>query len=206
MSKGDKTKKKISESFKNLMEVKNFENITVTDITDACGLNRLTFYYHFEDKYDLLNWIYYNEVILDFKNNLNQVSWMENLQAALNRIKKDKIYYRNALAYDNREFRKYMHDAVIDLFMEIIDSWAEDDYIEEADNRFVSTFFAYGIVGMVIDWVERDMPESPEGMIGQIRNLVEDIKLMAISRYLKMTFEPVKGNPDGSVERLEKNA
>lgn len=189
MAKGDITKREIANAFKKLMESKPFESITVTDITEACNLNRLTFYYHFEDKYALLNWIYYNEIILSFKNNLNVVSWTDNLKKALNTIKKEKVYYRNALAYDNNEFRKYMHDAVIELFMSIVNDWADDKYIDEEDNKFVSTFFGYGIVGMVIDWVERDMPESPESMIEHLQNLVEDIKLMAISRYLKTAFE-----------------
>ncbi|MEA4922621.1 MAG: TetR/AcrR family transcriptional regulator C-terminal domain-containing protein [Eubacteriaceae bacterium] len=189
MTKGDITKKQIADAFKKLMEVKSFENITVTDITEACDLNRLTFYYHFDDKYALLNWIYYNEIILSFKNNLNQVSWTDNLKTALKTIKKDGLYYRNALAYDNNEFRRYMHEAVIELFMGIVNEWADDKYIDEEDNKFISTFFAYGIVGMVIDWVEKDMVESPESMIEHLQNLVEDIKLMAISRYLRSTFE-----------------
>ena len=47
LSKGELTKKEIASAFKKLMETKSFENITVHDITEACGLNRLTFYYHF---------------------------------------------------------------------------------------------------------------------------------------------------------------
>jgi probable dihydroxyacetone kinase regulator len=189
MSKGDITKKEIASAFKKLMEEKSFDSITVTDITSASHLNRLTFYYHFEDKYDLLNWIYYNEIILTFKKNLDKMNWTESLKIVLNKMRDERKYYMNAFAYDNKEFRKYMVDAVVELFISIILEWAGDQYIKEEDNRFVSTFFAYGIVGMVIDWVQDDMRESPEGMIEYIRNLVEDIKLLAISRYLKGTFE-----------------
>ena len=32
------------------------------DIADGCGLTRQAFYYHFKDKYDLMNWIYYTEI------------------------------------------------------------------------------------------------------------------------------------------------
>ena len=42
---------------KELMKRKSLEKITVSDIVQNCGLNRQTFYYHFQDKYDLVNWI-----------------------------------------------------------------------------------------------------------------------------------------------------
>ena len=63
MSESITTKNAIAAGFRTLMEKKSFEKITISDITDECGLNRQTFYYHFKDKYDLLNWIFYNEII-----------------------------------------------------------------------------------------------------------------------------------------------
>ena len=66
MKKGESTKRNIADAFKKLMKENDFDSITITDITDACDLNRLTFYYHFKDKYDLLNWIFYNEAITPF--------------------------------------------------------------------------------------------------------------------------------------------
>ena len=51
---GIKTKKKIAEAFKNLMIEKSFEDIRVQDITDLCNLTRLTFYYHYQNKYGVL--------------------------------------------------------------------------------------------------------------------------------------------------------
>ena len=50
LPKGKMTKIEIAHAFKKLMEVKFFESITVNDITETCGLNRLTFYYHSVDR------------------------------------------------------------------------------------------------------------------------------------------------------------
>ena len=50
MKKGELTKKTIANAFKSLMETEEYEGITITDITDKCDLNRLTFYYHFKDQ------------------------------------------------------------------------------------------------------------------------------------------------------------
>ena len=57
------TKKALATSLKKLLSKKELSKITISNITDDCGVNRQTFYYHFKDVYDLLEWIYLNEVI-----------------------------------------------------------------------------------------------------------------------------------------------
>ena len=52
------TKNALATSLKKLMREKPFEKISVSDICDDCGMNRKSFYYHFKDKYDLVNWIF----------------------------------------------------------------------------------------------------------------------------------------------------
>jgi len=51
------TKLALANSLKGLMVKKAFSNISVRDFVDDCGLTRQAFYYHFKDKYDLVNWI-----------------------------------------------------------------------------------------------------------------------------------------------------
>ena len=58
MADSDKTKKALADSLKNLMERTDFSKINVADICNGCGMNRKSFYYHFKDKYDLVNWIF----------------------------------------------------------------------------------------------------------------------------------------------------
>ena len=70
MSESILTKRIIADGFRAVMAKKSFEKITISDITDQCGLNRQTFYYHFQDKYELLNWILYTEVITPFTEDL----------------------------------------------------------------------------------------------------------------------------------------
>ncbi len=75
MKSGERTKEKIGSAFKKLMIDRPFDSITITDITDACSLNRLTFYYHFQDKYDLMNWIFYKDVIDPIRGSIDVDNW-----------------------------------------------------------------------------------------------------------------------------------
>ena len=52
------TKRALAAAMKELMEQMPFSKISVSDIAEQCGMNRKSFYYHFKDKYDLVNWIF----------------------------------------------------------------------------------------------------------------------------------------------------
>ena len=57
----DLTKRALAEALKNRLSKTTVKNITIKDLTDDCGLNRQTFYYHFSDIYGLMEWIFVDE-------------------------------------------------------------------------------------------------------------------------------------------------
>ena len=57
----DLTKRALAEALKNRLSKTTLKNITIKDLTDDCGLNRQTFYYHFSDIYELMEWIFVDE-------------------------------------------------------------------------------------------------------------------------------------------------
>ena len=52
------TKDQLAAALKTILAVKPIERITIRDIVEICGVNRQTFYYHFEDVYDLLEYVF----------------------------------------------------------------------------------------------------------------------------------------------------
>ena len=71
------TKKALAESLKKLMNATPLVKITVNDIVKDCGVNRRTFYYHFKDVYDLLEWIFKNEVSNVMAENKTYNTWQQ---------------------------------------------------------------------------------------------------------------------------------
>lgn len=61
-----RTKKALADSLRKIMTHKSFSKITVSEIIADCGVNRKTFYYHFEDIYALLHWMLEQESIVSF--------------------------------------------------------------------------------------------------------------------------------------------
>lgn len=50
------TKLALEASLKELLRTKPIDKITINDLTEHCGISRMTFYYHFKDIYDLVEW------------------------------------------------------------------------------------------------------------------------------------------------------
>lgn len=194
------TKLKLAKAFKKLMETKSFEDITITEITNACGLTRVAFYYHFEDKYQLLNWIFGTEIMEPFTEGISYDNWHKKLEVALVTIKGDKVFYRNAIDYDREEFTRFMSDACKEIISRVIDDMVKDEFtIDKKDKNFMEEFFAYGITGTIVHWVRQGMPDSPNKISRRLKNLVEDSKILTVKRYVKV----VKGLTQCEQEKTE---
>lgn len=99
MAKADTTKRKIADAMKRLMEQKPMAKIRVDDICRLCRLNRNTFYYHFQDKYDLVNWIFQTEATKIVKNCGQAKEW-DLLESLYRYFYNSKRFYRNVLSDD----------------------------------------------------------------------------------------------------------
>lgn len=178
------TKKAIAAGIKELTKKKSFDKITVSDITQSCGLNRQTFYYHFQDKYELVDWIYYNEVISIIINDLNYDNWDEKVLQFLAKLKEEEYFYINTLkASVENEFREYLFKITAELLCDIISGITVNTNANEKDIRFVAEFYAFGIVGVVLAWAQHGMKETPEYVTAQLKNLVYGTEKYATLRY-----------------------
>jgi len=178
------TKKAIAAGLKELTKKKSFDKITVADITEACGLNRQTFYYHFQDKFDLVDWIYYNEAISIIINDLNYDNWDIMILKFLTKLKEEDYFYINTLkASVENEFREYLFQVTVELLSGIISGITVNSNAGEKDVRFVAEFYAFGIVGVVLSWVQHGMKETPDYITSQLKNLVYGTEKYATLRY-----------------------
>lgn len=63
LSASEHTKQQLASALKILMAERPMDKITISDLTAICKIRRQSFYYHFEDIYDLLRWMFQNEAI-----------------------------------------------------------------------------------------------------------------------------------------------
>ena len=73
------TKRLMADALKQLMTKKPLNKITIREITEDCGVNRQTFYYHFEDIYDLMRWMFRQEALALLDQREGVVIWQDGL-------------------------------------------------------------------------------------------------------------------------------
>ena len=182
MKSGERTKERIAAAFKKLMIQGPFDGITITDITDECGLNRLTFYYHFQDKYDLMSWIFYKEIIEPLKGNVNADNWADMLYSALKTLKDDSDFYCSSITYDRVELRTYIYDVSEEIMSDVIHDITKEVDVAEEEIEFMSKFFSHGLAGMLFDWISSGMIEDPRDIVKNAVCVVDNCKLYGFAK------------------------
>ncbi|MFR5876985.1 MAG: dihydroxyacetone kinase transcriptional activator DhaS [Eubacterium sp.] len=185
LSCSEKTKVKMAHALKELMQTNTFEKITVSDITNTCKIHRQTFYYHFQDRYELLDWLIHNELIVPFIDNFNLDNMYDRLYNMFDAMLKDKKFYQNALKINSDDLTRYISRVASEQFTEVIRNLAKQNGIENSDKDaavIIAEFFGHGISGVVISWAQKGMKETPKEMTDRIEYLVEACQQIATKR------------------------
>lgn len=176
------TKRTFAEALKTLMGRKPFAKISVGDIVDACGMTRQSFYYHFKDKYDLMNWIYYTETARIMTNVDTLEHWTDSLKNLCDYMRKNKAFYRNALnTTGQNSFPEYLHRYIRDMSISAVESITNAKYDPDKWDFLVS-FFSTAFVAFIVCWSEKGMKEDPADFIPKIRSLFDGSMLCELKR------------------------
>ena len=152
----------IAHSLKELMITKSFKKITVYDIVSNCSITRQTFYNHFRDKYDVINFIYSKHTDEFYMHLGNNYTWYDICLELLNIMKEDKTFYINAVNFDGQNsLLQIIFKHGYENCMNVIKKKNKTDKVDE-NLEFKLKFFIYGIIKSGEEWVKRGMILSPE--------------------------------------------
>ena len=86
------TKHALEESLKRLLLKKPLTKITINDLTTDCGISRMTFYYHFKDIYDLVEWACLEESTRALQGKKTYSTWEEGLLQIFEAVYENKAF------------------------------------------------------------------------------------------------------------------
>lgn len=177
------TKNAISKEFKNLCKVKNIDKVSISDITKGCGLNRQTFYYHFQDKYELLNWIYYNELFVKLVEDITFENWNEKMKNMLEIMKSEQSFYIGTIKASDMYFKDYFHNISCALIKEAISKLDIGKSLKDNDIEFISNFYSYAISGVVLAWVKNGMKDDINLISNNLKKLAMNTEKLGYEIY-----------------------
>ena len=177
------TEKAMMAAFLKLLENRSMDKITVKDIIEEVGVNRNTFYYHFEDIYDLIDSIFHEEM----KSVASEVSEDSTFESIMERSAQILLDNRAAVRhiYESKSrdvIYKYL-DKVTNMFIYIlVKRKAEGTDISEEGIKFITYYYSSATISHTLKWIERGMPEYNDDLI----------RVMATS--FDATIEPMIAN------------
>ena len=184
MAASDITKKALAESLKALGAKKIFDKITVADITDYCGVNRQTFYYHFNDKYELLGWIYTQELFIPLTEDLNLANWTEKIFELLQYMKNQRKFIMNTIKSSNNFFAEYLQKVFMELFIKEIEDMDLYRQLVEDERKIYAKFFAYGLCGVIVEWANDGMKKDEKELSDMLERMAHNIERMGHEFYI----------------------
>lgn len=176
-SASDYTKRAMASSLKILMQQKPFERISIREIMEGCGMKQQNFYYHFDDIYDLLKWMFHEEIVLPLRRHEGVFFWQDGLLQLFRYLQENKAVCQCALRSLGRPFMK-------DLFMDEINQivfhvarqlaapldW--DD--KERELKMITRFYVIALSGIIETWVLDELDYTPEELIQFADTLLKD--------------------------------
>lgn len=174
------TKEALAAALKQMMTVKPIDKITVKDLVEICGVNRQTFYYHFDDVYDLLEWVFEDDANKVLPKEIVYEHWREDVLVFFEYLHNNSTFALNVYNSSSRLYMlRYLKGRLQSCILSFAVIVSEGLSIDRQDFDFVIEFYANGIIGIISQWMDLGMQlpkcATKERFISMLDNSVENM-------------------------------
>ena len=178
------TKRALEQSLKNLLLKKPLTKITINDIAEDCGINRMTFYYHFKDIYDLVEWSCLEDARKALEKNKTYDTWQQGFLQIFETVRENKPFVMNVYCCVHREqVERYLGPLVDRLLLGVINEEADGITVRDEDKQFIAQVYSYIFIGLMLDWIKDDMQQDPGGIVDRLARLIKGSVSEALRRF-----------------------
>ena len=178
------TKRALEESLKRMLLKKPVNKITISDITEDCGISRMTFYYHFKDIYDLLEWCCLEDAAKALDGKKTYDTWQEGFLQIFRAVLANQPFVQNVYQSVSREkVETYLHALTHNLVIGVVEEKAQGMEVRDEDKEFIADFYKFAFVGLMLDWIKKGMKKDPQQIIDRLSILIEGDIARALNKY-----------------------
>ena len=179
----DITKRALEASLKNLLLKKPLDKITINDIAEDCGISRMTFYYHFKDIYDLVEWSCMEDARRALEGKKTYDTWQQGFLQIFEAVQANRPFIMNVYRSVSREHvETYLYRLTYELLIGVVREQAQGLNVPEEDQEFIAHFYKYAFVGLMLDWIRDDMRGDPQAIVSHLGKVVHGSVRAALER------------------------
>ncbi|GFZ33625.1 TetR family transcriptional regulator [Clostridium zeae] len=169
-----------------MLQKRSIDKITVKDLVEECGLTRQTFYNHFYDIYDLVEWIYLQTTEKSLAENKDYDTWQQGFYQLLISIRNNKVLVQNTYQSTNRDsLERYMHTVIYDQVLAVVERQAIGMSVDQKHKNFIAHFYSLAFIALICEWIKDGMKEKPEDIVEQTAVLIKGDFEKALNKYAK---------------------
>jgi len=155
------TKLALEASLKRLLLHKKIDKITINDLTTDCGISRMSFYYHFKDIYDLVEWVCVEDGKKALQGKKTYDTWQEGMTQVFEAVMENKPFILNVYSAVSREkIESYLYKLTYELIAGVVDEKCAGIDLADENRAFIAEFYKYGFVGIMLNWIDRGMKDD----------------------------------------------
>lgn len=155
------TKLALEASLKKLLLHKKIDKITISDLTNDCGISRMSFYYHFKDIYDLVEWVCIEDGKRALQDKKTYDTWQEGMTQIFEAVMENKPFILNVYSAVSREkIESYLYKLTYHLIADVVAEKCDGIDLPDEDKAFIAEFYKYGFVGIMLDWISHGMKDD----------------------------------------------
>lgn len=180
------TKIILEQSLKELLLTKPLNKITISDLTKAAGISRMTFYYHFQDIYELIEWTCQHDAQKALKGKKTYDTWQEGMLNIFNAVLANKPFVMNVYnSISKEQIENYLYTLVYNLLYDVVDELAQGKNIATDDKEKIAHFYKYAFVGIMLDWVRSGMKQKPDDIVIHLSVMIHGSMERSIMNFIK---------------------
>ena len=178
------TKKALAQSLRNLLAKRTLDKITVKDIVDDCGVNRQTFYYHFHDIYDLLEWIFDDMIDTMLAERNPEDRWTDGVDVIIEKLLEERRLVLNAYhSVSHEAVSRFIRRWLKPFITEMMERESEGLNVSEEDRDVVAEMFTLVTTGFLTDWVEHQLSEEKLKNLEKIKQALDGSARTILARF-----------------------
>lgn len=178
------TKRALAASLKKLLNQKPLNKITINDIAEDCGISRMTFYYHFKDIYDLVEWVCVEDAAKILEGKKSYDTWQEGFLNIFQAVLANKPFVMNVYRCVSRErIEQYLNPLIRRLILGVVEEKSAGMALDEGDKRFIAGFYEYAFVGVMLEWIGGNMKEEPAVIVERVSRLIHGNIVRALNEF-----------------------
>jgi probable dihydroxyacetone kinase regulator len=183
-----RTKTALASALKKAMAHKSLNKITVRELIEDCNINRQTFYYHFTDIYQLMQWSFEQDAAMLLEGRGNVLLWQDGLLQLLRYLDENRAVCLCALRSVGRETIRHMfYDNLYGLIHQTIEDLGRELDIPEpikADHMDMLTQFCIvSLMGTMECWLNHEIQKSPEELADFADDMIRSLITGEKARY-----------------------